>query len=204
MNKNRNSSSPRFYIQRALKASASTFKVLLFSILLSGTLLAKPVTSPVNAQDTTSIEYKVKAAYIFKFFNFFEWNNSDTTIPKQPFRVGVFGDSAIYAALENLSKVSGGEGIIPKKINVGDSLKGLHLLFLSKSSSDSLQKIIQESQSLNILTVGEETSFCLKGGAVNFIIDNEKVKFEINRQAVKKAGIQVSARILKAAIHVYP
>jgi hypothetical protein len=204
MNKNRNSFSPCFLMQRTLKASASTFKVLLFSLLLSGTLLAIPVTSSVNAQDTTSIEYKVKAAYIFKFFNFFEWNNSDSTIPKQPFRVGVYGDSAIYSALESLSKVSGGKGIIPKKINPGDSLEGLHLLFLSKSNGDSLQKVFQESQSQNILTVGEETSFCLKGGAVNFIIDNEKVKFEINRQAVKKAGIQVSARILKAAKHVYP
>lgn len=204
MTNNRNSLPQRFFMQRTLKASASIFKVLLFSLLLSGTLLAKPVPSLVNAQDTISIEYKVKAAYIFKFFKFFEWNNSDSTIPKQPFRIGVIGDSPIYAALENLSKISGGEGIIPKKINVGDSLEGLHLLFLSKSSSDSLQKVTQESQSLNILTVGEETSFCLKGGAVNFVIENEKVKFEINRQAVKKAGIKVSSRILKAAKLVYP
>ncbi len=204
MNENRNSSLQVFFMQRTLKAFASTCKVLLFSLLLTGSLLAKPVTSSVNAQDATSIEYKVKAAYIFKFFKFFEWNNSDSTTPKQPFRVGVFGDSPIYAALENLSKVSGGERIILKKIKLGDSLEGLHLLFLSKNSKDSFNKVFQESQSLSILTVGEETSFCLKGGAVNFIIVNEKVKFEINRQAAKKAGIKVSSRILKAAKVVYP
>ena len=204
MNKNRNSIFQRFRILRKSKVTTSIYHVLLFSLFVIGALVFHPATSSVSAQGKTSIEYKVKAAYLYKFFNFFEWKTSSPTIHNQQFTIGVIGNSPIHIALKNLLKDSDERKMNLKVIDPGDSLEGLHLLFISKSRNNSLQKVFQKSHSLSILTVGEEASFCQKGGAINFVIRNNKVKFEINRQAVKKAGIKASSRILKAALEVYP
>lgn len=161
------------------------------------------VTPLAEAQNDIPIEYKVKAAYIYKFFQFIDWSANNESKPQQPYRIGVFGDSQIYPALLEFSKTAEGQNIKLVRINKRDSLIGLHSLFIGKNFKGSKREIFNESQALNILTIGEENSFCMAGGMINFVILEGKVKFEINRQAAKKAGIKVSSRILKAAIKVY-
>ena len=157
-----------------------------------------------SAQNKTPIEYKVKAAYIIKFFNFFHWASLNSTKPEQPYRIGVLGNSPVYSALMDLLKNQGGAPIELIALKSGESLTNLHFLFISKDYNDPKEKIFTDSQAMNILTIGEESSFCLQGGIINFVIVNEKIKFEINRQAANKSGIKVSSRILRAASKIYP
>jgi len=181
-----------------------SYRILILIIFI--TTLAH-LASPqyyARAANNPPIEYKVKAAYIIKFFNFFQWAALNSTKPDQPYRIGVLGDSPIYNALKEFLKTHEGSPIELIEVRPGESLPNLHFLFISKNYNNPIQKVLSETQTMKILTIGEESSFCLKGGIVNFVIVNEKIKFEINRNAARESGIEISSRILRAASKIYP
>jgi hypothetical protein len=52
---------------------------------------------------------------------------------------------------------------------------------------------------IGVLTVGEGTSFTRAGGMIAFVIENRRVRFEINRTAAENAGLKLSSKLLTVA-----
>src|ERR1700722_9242607 len=51
----------------------------------------------------------------------------------------------------------------------------------------------------SVLTIGETDAFCPSGGAIQFFIENDHMRFEINRDATDAAGLKVSAKLMSLA-----
>jgi hypothetical protein len=47
-----------------------------------------------------------------------------------------------------------------------------------------------------ILIIGEWPGFARNGGMINFYLEKEKVRFEVNRQAITTAGLSISSDLL--------
>jgi hypothetical protein len=47
--------------------------------------------------------------------------------------------------------------------------------------------------------VGEKEGFAAEGGCMNFYLDDKRVRFEINPDAVKRARLKASSRLLQLA-----
>jgi dihydroxyacid dehydratase/phosphogluconate dehydratase len=56
----------------------------------------------------------------------------------------------------------------------------------------------------NVLTVGETEDFIDFGGIIAFVRENDKILFDINREAAKRAEIEISSRVLRLARKVLP
>ena len=80
-----------------------------------------------------------------------------------------------------------------------NDLRNCQLLFISKSERNRLKEIFASIHGMNILTVGETDNFCQSGGAINFIMHEGKVRFEINVTAAEKAGLKISSKLLNVA-----
>ena len=50
-----------------------------------------------------------------------------------------------------------------------------------------------------VLTVGEGDSFLDEGGIIAFVLENRRVRFNIDQAAAHKAGLQLSSRLLNVA-----
>jgi YfiR/HmsC-like len=146
----------------------------------------------------TSKEYQVKAAFLFNFMQFVEWPPTVFKNADDPFRIGVLGQDPFNAALEETVQ---GETISNHKIIVEhamqvDDLKNCQLIFISKSEKKHVAEILSALDDKPVLTVSEIEGFAERGGGINFYLEGNKVRFEVNPDAARHDGLKVSSQLL--------
>jgi hypothetical protein len=52
---------------------------------------------------------------------------------------------------------------------------------------------------MNVLTVSDERGFAQQGVGINFYTEEDKVRFEINQDAVNRSGLRISSKLLSLA-----
>jgi hypothetical protein len=166
-------------------------------------LLALAVWAPVHAQPDGLVpkEYQIKAAFLFNIPKFVEWPTTSFATASDPIVIGIFGNSPFGDQLEIIVKDRkiNGRGIVVKHITKIEDAKTLHLLFLSAVDDKQFAAIKAVIQNSPVLTVGESTEFADAGGAVNFVLVGDKVRFEINMATAELAGLKISSQLQKLA-----
>lgn len=144
----------------------------------------------VCAQGAAS-ESDVKAAFLAKFAGFCKWPAGGGLTNT----IGIVGADPFGGALDNMAKV--------KKSKRVEDLKTCQIVFIPKSEQANVGAILGALAGTNILTVGETEGFARQGGIIGFVMDGDKVRFEINTAAAKRAGLVIDVRLLKLAIRVF-
>jgi hypothetical protein len=80
-----------------------------------------------------------------------------------------------------------------------ETLKKCHLLFICPSEKKNINEIIGLVNNQGVLTVADTQEFLDIGGIVNFIIEDNKVRFDINLTASEKAGLKIRSQLLRLA-----
>jgi hypothetical protein len=146
----------------------------------------------ILGQGRATSEYEVKAAYLLNFARFVEWPAGN-----DPFYICVVGDNPFQGALERLVE---GESIDGRPIVVRSLSRWqepCRILFVSRSERDAFRILRQAGR--GVLTVGEEPGFLSDGGMINFVVDERKVKFEVNLKAATESSIRINSRLLSVA-----
>jgi hypothetical protein len=160
---------------------------------------------PATAAEPGASEYQVKAAFLYNFIKFVEWPPKAFPDRNSPIIIGVLGNDPFSGpSINYLDQTVEGKMINDRKIVVQRSdrvanLKNCHLLFVSRSERNRIKDILASVNGMNILVVGETENFCELGGCVNFVMQSEKVRFEINVGAAEKAGLKISSKLLNVA-----
>lgn len=147
-----------------------------------------------NAQRPT--EYEVKAAFIYNFAKFVEWQKiADEALP-----LCIIGDDPFGSAMKNLEgKTAGGRRIAVRRIKSLEELKICQMLFISSSEKLKLSEITGLAKNKGILTISDTESFAEKGVVINLYMEEDKVRFEINIDAARDAGLKINSRLLSLA-----
>ena len=172
----------------------SIFIIFLHVLIWWGPAFAEP---PIAA-----LEYKVKAAYIFKFLPFIKWPGKLPSRNSDKITIGVIGKSPIYEALVSQQHMYKDAEIEILRLKTLQKIDSLDILFITGSTQKSLEDLFLTIKGHAILTVGEAKNFSQKGGIIKFTLLRGKVKFEVNRKAARDARLEISARMLKAAVKV--
>lgn len=156
-----------------------------------------PVLS-VNA-DELSIEYKIKAGYLYNFSKFVDWPIDEK--PEQTLNICLLGNDRFGSILDPIQKKkSKGRRIrLFRFKQMQPEVRQCQILFIADDETEQAKQIIRSLQGVNLLTVGETQRFAASGGMVGFVINNGKVRLQINRTAVEKAGLNISAKLLEVA-----
>jgi hypothetical protein len=190
---------PNLAINARLRVAGRWAASAWLAVQLAVTLVA---TGRAGAAEAAS-EYGVKAALLVKFTQYYlKWPIAAFPAANSPISIGVLGDDPFGALLDQL--VQGVEvgserrKIVIKRSHKADELKSCHMVFVCSSEKD---RVAQELNVLGgtTLTVGEIDGFADRGGAINFYIASEKVRFEINNDAAKQRGITISADLIAAS-----
>jgi hypothetical protein len=72
-------------------------------------------------------------------------------------------------------------------------------LFIAASETPHLRAILLGLKGSSVLTVGDAPGFAILGGVINFVLDDGRVRFEINLKAAEQAHLKISARLLTVA-----
>ncbi len=181
--------------------------------LLTGLLSLLLVHEAHSAEFGAARVAAVKAAYLRYIAEYTSWPEAtDTT---QPIIIGLLGSDPNGVAALIRSKAESAEGLSAqgrplKLINLelptasGDKvlavthLKQCDLLFFSEDGDRHWQQVQDVIGTRAIVTVGEVSGFATRRGMIEFVIDREagRVRMRINIDAVKRADLNLSARLL--------
>ena len=166
-------------------------------------LLAAQTALPpgAEARARASLEDKVKTAFLYKFTKYIQWPGGE---PAEDFRIAVLGESGIAEPLRELARETPAEGrkIRTELLGSVEDIGRCHILFISASERARLPEILKKTEGRNILTVGESRGLAERGVVLNFVVVDGRLRFEINRRAADRAGLQISSELLKLAILV--
>ncbi len=189
------------------------------SIILVVFLIVTVVTPHAYSESGLDQEYQIKAAFLYNFIKFVDWPKEKAADSNEPITVGIIGENPFAGAFKN--KKAGGRKIVvkqfesftppPKNVQKDkarlqqklETLKKCQLLFICSSEKENLTEIMSVLKGLPILIVGETETFLNAGGIVNFLVEEKKVRFEINLYAAEKAGLKIRSRLLRLAKKVF-
>jgi hypothetical protein len=83
--------------------------------------------------------------------------------------------------------------------NIVAELRKCHLLFICSSEKDNLVDILNLVKNRNILTVGETPGMLEVNGIINFLLEENKVRFEINLNAARESKLAIRSQLLRLA-----
>ncbi|HEY3175540.1 MAG TPA: YfiR family protein [Candidatus Polarisedimenticolia bacterium] len=171
---------------------------VILGVGLSGGVPAAPAR--IEPAPGTSVEYQIKAAFLYNFAKFVEWP-PPAFDDDAPLTIGLLGEDPFGGAIDQAieGKVVNGRGLALKRFAKVKDLQPTAILFISRSSSRDLDEIFERTRGAHVLTVGESDGFAGKGGVINFFTDENKVRFEINLEAARAAGLQISSKLLGVA-----
>ena len=146
-------------------------------------------------------EYQLKAAFLYNFTKFVEWPAACFESTDAPIILGVAGKGPCAAELEQVVKdraVNGRKLVVKTLATPGDA-DGVHVLFVPASEDSRLPEWLEATRVAGVLTVGESEAFARADGIIRFVIEGDKVRFEINMSPAEQAGLKISAQLLKLA-----
>ncbi|MEI6563024.1 MAG: YfiR family protein [bacterium] len=166
-------------------------------LLVAGWILGVFVT-PCKANPIAVSEYSVKAAFLNNFIHFVEWPLSAFPDPGAALTIGVLGDDPFGPLLEQAVKEekAKGNGVVIRRFKSVDDVTSCHVLFISRSEKERMFLILKRLEEVPILTVSEMEGFADHGGIVNFYIENNRIRFEINKESAYRKGLKISSRLL--------
>ncbi len=190
-------------------------------IVLALALFVTPFVPKVRADSTVSREYQVKAAFLYNFMNFVDWPEEKSSDSNEPIIVGIIGSDPFGGAFEPVKnkKVKGKNVVIRRfeglkeqkesdekdqeELNQEvEAIRECHVLFICRSEEKKLKKTINLVKENNVLTVSDIEGFLEAGGIINFVMEDQKVRFEINVTAAKRAKVKIRSQLLRLAKRV--
>jgi hypothetical protein len=155
--------------------------------------------SPAQMPDTRSV---VRALYIYTFATLVEWPQEKRS---GKFVIGVFGEtSGVYTELNKKysGKSIGSQEIVIKNYKSTQEINEAHILYVSPENSKYLKTIVQTTVKENTLLVSESDGGLGKGSIVNFIVDGNQQKYEINKTNAKKHKLVIAEKLSDLAANV--
>lgn len=158
------------------------------------------------AADSGSAEYQVKAAFLFNFTKYVEWPTGAFPSGNSPFVIGIVGKDPFGGQMEKTldGKTVDGHSFVVRRFRQITDIGECHVLYISDSEKERLGRILARVGDSPTLTVSDMGNFARSGGAIGFVVEDERVRFDINTDAAQHAGLKISSRLLSLAKSVRP
>jgi hypothetical protein len=179
---------------------------LLVPPILNLTLALLFVVAGVSAQEAKPSEYQLKAAFLFNFAKFIEWPPEAFAEKESPFIIGILGDNPFGKELERtiLGKTVNGRMLEIRTFDSPAEAKKCHILFIGSSENKRLPEVLDNLHGTSVLTVSDWVHFTKNGGMINFVLESNRIRFRINDQAARGAGLKISSKLLNLAVPPAP
>ncbi|MBN2425916.1 MAG: YfiR family protein [Calditrichaceae bacterium] len=155
--------------------------------------------TPIAVYAQTGSEAEIKAVFIYNFTKYIQWEMPDSAAT---FKIGILNGAEVSAPLKEIAakKMVNGRKIQIDHYSHIDQIDNCQILLISEAHKASLEQVLSAMENKNTLIIGESEGFAGKGAAIDFVLKNGQIKFQINRRAIKLSGLKVSSQLLKLAL----
>jgi hypothetical protein len=151
-----------------------------------------------------SLEYAVKATYLDKFAPFVEWPSPAAEFPAGAFTVCVVGNDPLGSLLDRAvtgQDVAGHPIVVRRMASVGSN-PGCSVMYATGSPAQSVADALAAVRGLPVLTVTDGATDPAAKGIINFVIADDRVRFEINKGVAAADSLTISSKLLSLAVRV--
>ncbi len=182
-----------------VRARSLIFALFGFSVLASHV--------PANAQTTIDPrrEYNVKAVTLYAIGRYVDWPESAFPDEQSPFVIGIFGVNPFGNALDRIAqkKTIHGRAIVVHEFASLKDYEPCQILFVTRSTPPSDEaRLLESLEGRPILFVGESSGFANRGGTINFFVDGNNVRFELNADQALQSQLVLNAKMHNLGIRV--
>jgi hypothetical protein len=178
---------------------ASNLRMVL--TLLTAVCAMSPAARPVNAAESYS-EDAVKAAFLYRFTSYVDWPSQAAADPQ--FTIAVLDADGVAAELGRLlqnRQIQNRPAQVRSIKNLRE-LAGAQMLYIGGSRRDDLHRLISSVAGRPVLVVTNQDGGLDAGSSVNFLLIDQRVRFEISLDAAQASGLRVASELLAVAIRV--
>ena len=153
----------------------------------------------------TSLEVAIKATLLYKFSPFVDWPDGRFATPSTPVNLCVLGDDPFDGVLDDAlrTRPAGDRPIVLHRVNTltGPAIP-CDIVFVGGTAAESRAKMLAIIGKAPVLTVTDDATDPAATGIINFVIAQNKVRFQIDEAAAKRAGLDISSKLLSLAVSV--
>lgn len=147
---------------------------------------------------------QIQASFIYNFTKLTTWPTNAFKCPSDPIRIAVLGagadDLVQYLEAEVQDRTIDGRRLVVSKIRPAGLQRHYHVLVVGRVSRNRMIRIADAVADRPVLTVGRTKQFADHGGIIRLVGTNQEVpRFEINREASRRANLVFSSRLLVLA-----
>jgi hypothetical protein len=157
----------------------------------------------LNAGNAASTS-QLKAAFVLNFVRFTEWPAG--AIRDNNAIVVCLTDTDVAAAFKKIVKgrTASSRNIEARWVRDDGDLRACHVAYISGANERRTADIIAMLQISSILTISDDETFAERGGMANFFVEHDNMGIAVNINAIQRAKLQVSSKLLALARIVRP
>lgn len=143
-----------------------------------------------------------QSVFIYNFTRLIEW---PADYKSGDFTIGVIGSGEVFNELKNYtsSKMVGAQPIKVVKFNATAEITKCHILFVSYGKAKEISDMVAKIGGGSTLIVSENKSAIEKGAAINFVILEDKLKFELKTSNASSVGLKIHSNLENMATTKY-
>ena len=176
-------------------------KRLLRRGMLLCALWTAAVSLPAFATDPQS-EDSIKAAFVLRFAGYVEW--PEDAVPERSFTIAVLGASEVAVRLQ---KLTAGRTIMNRPVQVRriasiQDVGNAQIVYIGTDHRADLRSLLTTLRSRRILVISSEDEGLAAGSAINLLVADRRVRFEVSLAAARAAGLRIGSELLSLAVRV--
>jgi len=188
--------------RQSLRRLTSAVFLRCLAVVLCPALFTLFAALAASGQSPRPTDLQVKAAYLYNFGKFVRWPEGSFAEPV--FTVCVLGGDPFEGALDQLTDGQTINGVPVKVTRIASpgGINGCRVLFIKGTEGNLVRSALVAARKTSVLTVSDAPEFLRQGGMIQFVLVQDHVRFEVNLNAVREGGLQLSAELLKVATKV--
>ena len=140
----------------------------------------------------------IKAEFVLRFPEFVEWpaaGNDHGPISLCLSPTHPFGQN-VQASVSGQPRA---KQINVRELRNRESVRTCDVVYVAPADLS----LLDEVANLPILTVGDQPNFCQRGGIINLLVLDGRVRFEIDLSRARRSGLKMDSQLLRLASKVY-
>ncbi len=174
----------KYYLCKIHFNLSKSFKYLLVVFCLISFKFQQPSSFDANS--------KIKAVFLYNFTRYFEWPDKKKV---DNFIVYVVGKNEnLISELKSLAtkKKVGNQEIEIKNSQTYDPGITAHIIYFTPDVVKPVGDAASKNKNKGTLVVAEAPGACKSGASINFIVQENKLKFEYSKNAAVKGGLKTN------------
>jgi len=146
-------------------------------------------------------EYQLKAACLHDLAQFTEWPTNAFADKDSPLLIGVLGTDPFGPVLDHTvrGQMAHGRRLVVERYRREQNLKTCHILFISQSEARRSDRIVDRLKGKPVLTVNDGSEGVGRGVVIGLVTERNQIRFKVNLEAAKAAGLTLSSKLLRLA-----